>query len=739
MICVCFGRNLCAKIELVEFVSTVEGKEPDINEPHHILQNIYNPMQGPLFCSAAYTNVWYHSKIPISFDEIKIRLPDIVSDLHWIKVTVQHIHVKPKVSGGRVGLLGVLSSHEPVFEPDTIPIGVGFLPLLPNGSSLLPDREHIIAIYDNGEAIDRRKSTVSGSSSLSLSSSQLVKRRQTMSTSSLDLNSLPAIKITSKSLSTFASTCPLVQRVLRGHPAPLGRLPTSILPLAKRDDSFSQEIAVPSQLAVAFLRELQLASTTEIGNHFMTLMRQLFRSLTGGSGVYSSQFSDPYINEELRCQAFLTMLDLFGRLVPDVTFVRDGEERNVDMELLTSYTEFLFDEEMPLPPPSAATSPTLASTLASASASSFMSSPSPETTPMSPSSHTSSPRLAATIAATTTAVDSDDDDDDDESGSGSKHKRGNGNSGKKPINVVSGEDLPDPPDDESEDDNDVNENSDVFVDDVDKFPLRPLSSKSVYSVESRESNNSAHANSVGGDDGESSHRKYLEVNVSTSDSPFESRDDPDVDNNNIVEKDLNAEIEEHSLFLNQFEDSSDKCLLEDSYLDYLYTHYSIQAERLIVEELIQLCVDDLVESGDDAMKANVLSSKGLRWWSEEIFRTSSSTSRATSGVAPIDQHNKPSFDSENVWFRCLEKGLRSDDDDITISSHSSAIESSVPPSSPKIISLRCKVETVLLQTPRSKFRILEGFSSRQQKTLIFVSMKIQMVANLLLENLMLFS
>jgi hypothetical protein len=56
-------RNLCVKVQIVEFVTTVSDQGPSLRDPHHILRNVYNPMNGPLFCTAQFSSVWYHTKV----------------------------------------------------------------------------------------------------------------------------------------------------------------------------------------------------------------------------------------------------------------------------------------------------------------------------------------------------------------------------------------------------------------------------------------------------------------------------------------------------------------------------------------------------------------------------------------------------------------------------------------------------------------------------------------------------
>lgn len=127
------NRNLCIKIQLVEFVSQVSTRYPDPSLPYHVLRNIYNSMSGPAFVNNAYTTVSYHSKLPILNEEIKVRLPDVLTDRHWLVLTAHHVHVKQKTATNK-SFLGVLTftPGESLDTSATI-VGAGFLPLMTEG------------------------------------------------------------------------------------------------------------------------------------------------------------------------------------------------------------------------------------------------------------------------------------------------------------------------------------------------------------------------------------------------------------------------------------------------------------------------------------------------------------------------------------------------------------------------------------------------------------------------------
>jgi hypothetical protein len=57
--------------------------------PRRELCNVYSDTPGPLFTTAAYTKVSYHNKSPSMNDEIKIRLPLVVSPNHYLVFEVR--------------------------------------------------------------------------------------------------------------------------------------------------------------------------------------------------------------------------------------------------------------------------------------------------------------------------------------------------------------------------------------------------------------------------------------------------------------------------------------------------------------------------------------------------------------------------------------------------------------------------------------------------------------------------
>ena len=126
-------RNLCIKIQLVEFISSVPGRLPDPTQPYHILRNIYSTMPGAPFSTSAFTTVSYHSKLPILNEEIKVRLPDVLTDRHWLIFTVHHVHVKQKTATNK-SFLGIVSfTPGELLDTSSTIVGAGFLPLMADG------------------------------------------------------------------------------------------------------------------------------------------------------------------------------------------------------------------------------------------------------------------------------------------------------------------------------------------------------------------------------------------------------------------------------------------------------------------------------------------------------------------------------------------------------------------------------------------------------------------------------
>jgi hypothetical protein len=136
------------RVQLVQFHEAVRSQNHVYVAPHDVLCNVYNTacITGPTFVTEMNSRVSYHQKNPALNDEFKLRLPDVVTPLHWLKFTVVHMHVKPTAQ--RASLLGgIMRSSVEVKDKSSTDVGVGFLPLLPNNDALLEDTEHVVRIF----------------------------------------------------------------------------------------------------------------------------------------------------------------------------------------------------------------------------------------------------------------------------------------------------------------------------------------------------------------------------------------------------------------------------------------------------------------------------------------------------------------------------------------------------------------------------------------------------------------
>ena len=99
--------------------------------------------------------------------------------------------------------------------------------------------------------------------------------------------------------------------------------------------------------------ELGGASALEVIRFFLTLMRQLTRTLCGGTCTYSRSRANPYAHTSSRCQAFLALLQVLGKVAPEVTIYKDKDKPGYpgggigsEELLLQAYVEFFMDEEV---------------------------------------------------------------------------------------------------------------------------------------------------------------------------------------------------------------------------------------------------------------------------------------------------------------------------------------------------------------------------------------------------------
>jgi hypothetical protein len=288
-----------------------------------VLCNVYNNQQGgSLFCPHMLTTVWHHEFSPGSTDELKIRLPPILTDRHWLEFEVRHVHIKLKNASG---VTSWLYAKKDLDDNKPESIGVGYLQLLPLGLTMLQEGRHVVFVRRAGDAPGQDDQD------------PLMYTREARKRNEEVDSKLPFILVAVRSMSSFKSTDPFVQKALSWGPIPLGYLPSSIMNAKQR------ELTVPfgpSELRAAnVIRDLQSVTvSTEGTNHFLVLIRHLIRAMCGGNGLYNDVYTSPYEHGLVRCQAFLTLLQLFGRLVPDVKLRREGAT-HTDMELLIADVE----------------------------------------------------------------------------------------------------------------------------------------------------------------------------------------------------------------------------------------------------------------------------------------------------------------------------------------------------------------------------------------------------------------
>lgn len=85
------ARNLAVRVQLM----CGEGEQ-------NAMCNIFGKSSCPEMTNEAYTAVTYHSKTPVFYDEIKIKLPATLSDNHHLLFTFYHISCQRKVEQASV-------------------------------------------------------------------------------------------------------------------------------------------------------------------------------------------------------------------------------------------------------------------------------------------------------------------------------------------------------------------------------------------------------------------------------------------------------------------------------------------------------------------------------------------------------------------------------------------------------------------------------------------------------------
>lgn len=80
------ARNLTVRVQLM----AGEGEQ-------HALSNIFGKSSCPELTTEMYTSVTYHSKTPVFYDEIKMKLPAAIGDNHHLLFTFYHISCQRKI------------------------------------------------------------------------------------------------------------------------------------------------------------------------------------------------------------------------------------------------------------------------------------------------------------------------------------------------------------------------------------------------------------------------------------------------------------------------------------------------------------------------------------------------------------------------------------------------------------------------------------------------------------------
>ncbi|RYH30550.1 hypothetical protein EON65_04840 [archaeon] len=337
-------RNICSKIELIELRGNLpDRKLPNAFTAHDVLCSIYNhsSITGSSFVKEAYTRVSYHAKNPVTNDEFKIRLPDVLTSRHWIKFTAYHVHVK--LQGGRGSILqSIIRTSNDKEDSESSVIGIGYLPLMLSGDCLIGDEEHLVLLL-NQEA-DVNKMT-------------LETRETNSSFSAVPVGAaigveIPSIRVRTRSLCSLVSMDRKVQTLFKNNPIPLGYLPSSIMPLDVAGKICYRACSLePKEVRLtASLVDVTRASNIELCRHFLAVFRMLVRSLLGGTCAYNQSYICPYQHLPARSQAFLTMIILFDKIFGDIGNSSAAlNDSSREREVLDVCVDYLLDEEMPIP------------------------------------------------------------------------------------------------------------------------------------------------------------------------------------------------------------------------------------------------------------------------------------------------------------------------------------------------------------------------------------------------------
>ena len=305
-----------------------ENNSPD--SPYLTLQNIYSTMPGVEFCSSHYTRVIYHCTNPPIFEEIKIRLPNVLTNRHALRFAVYHVHVKPKQANSSI--LGRMTGNPAGSDGISLLVGEGFINLISPSESFLANEERFLSLSLSKE---------DGLDALVDKTGQaLGKGRRGESIA------FPGIRFRTRLHSSLMSTCPYVQRFLNYTPKPLGLLPSSRM-IPELANFEPENPSVSESLVNECTMNLHSAAPSEVLQHFLLIMRHLMRVMCGGAGINIDDFKNPFDHPSSRCTAFLSMLQCLGKVAPDVYKIRDKNSPPGAEDFIVAYVDYIFDEEVP--------------------------------------------------------------------------------------------------------------------------------------------------------------------------------------------------------------------------------------------------------------------------------------------------------------------------------------------------------------------------------------------------------
>ena len=108
----------------------------------------------------------------------------------------------------------------------------------------------------------------------------------------------------------------------------------------------AKAIVVDELKLLQVTRDLVYASPVSISRHFLIIMNQLIRTMLAGTGNMSELYSNPFKHDALRCEAFLAMLRILGKIANDGT--NTSGPLSTEKLFLHTYVDYILDEELPL-------------------------------------------------------------------------------------------------------------------------------------------------------------------------------------------------------------------------------------------------------------------------------------------------------------------------------------------------------------------------------------------------------